>query len=170
MVLEELYVKYRQLMFYVANEILDGAQLAEDAVQEAFIGIAKNMHKINCSNSGSTKAFLVTVVRNVALTMLKKENHYYDFSEYQDLIVDKQEVEKDVLDRMEVKSYISAICKLPEKYRDILYLHCVEEYTIAEISKILQLSQEVVKKRIQRGRKKILKDIKRGHDLWMINY
>ena len=131
MVLEELYVKYRQLMFYVANEILDDAQLAEDAVQEAFIRIAKNMHKINCSNSGSTKAFLVTVVRNVALTMLKKENHYYDFSEYQDLIVDKQEVEKDVLDRMEVKSYISAICKLPEKYRDILYLHCVEEYTIA---------------------------------------
>ena len=165
MVLEELYVKYRQLMFYVANEILDDAQHAEDAVQEAFIRIAKNMHKINCSNPGSTKAFLVTVVRNVALTMLKKENHYYDFSEYQDLIVDKQEVEKDVLDRLEVKSYISAIHKLPEKYRDILYLHCVQEYTIAEISKLLQLSQEVVKKRIQRGRKKILKDIKRGHDL-----
>lgn len=162
MVLEELYVKYRQLMFYVANEILDDAQLAEDAVQEAFIRIAKNMHKINCSNPGSAKAFLVTVVRNVALTMLKKENHYYDFSEYQDLIVEKQEVEKDVLDRMEVKSYILAICKLPERYRDILYLHCVQEYTIAEISKILQLSQEVVKKRIQRGRKKILKDIKKG--------
>ena len=152
-------------MFYVANEILDDAQHAEDAVQEAFIRIAKNMHKINCSNPGSTKAFLVTVVRNVALTMLKKENHYYDFSEYQDLIVDKQEVEKDVLDRLEVISYISAIHKLPEKYRDILYLHCVQEYTIAEISKLLQLSQEVVKKRIQRGRKKILKDIKRGHDL-----
>ena len=151
MVLEELYVKYRQLMFYVANEILDDVQLAEDAVQEAFIRIAKNMHKINCSNPGSTKAFLITVVRNVALSMLKKENHYYDFSEYQDLIVDKQEVEKDVLDRLEVKSYISAIRKLPEKYRDILYLHCVQEYTISEISKLLQLSQEVVKKRIQRG-------------------
>lgn len=162
MVLEELYVKYRQLMFYVANEILDDVQLAEDAVQEAFIRIAKNMHKINCSNPGSTKAFLITVVRNVALSMLKKENHYYDFSEYQDLIVDKQEVEKDVLDRLEVKSYISAIRKLPEKYRDILYLHCVQEYTISEISKLLQLSQEVVKKRIQRGRKKILKDIKKG--------
>lgn len=170
MVLEELYVKYRQLMFYVANEILDDAQLAEDAVQEAFIRIAKNMHKINCSNQGSAKAFLVTVVRNVALTMLKKENHYYDFSEYQELVVDKQEVEKDVLDRLEVKCYISAIHKLPEKYRDILYLHCVQEYTIAEISKLLQLSQEVVKKRIQRGRKKILKDIKRGHDLWRKNY
>lgn len=162
MVLEELYVKYRQLMFYVANEILDDTQLAEDAVQEAFIRIAKNMHKIDIANDLKTKAFVVTIVHNVALTMLKKENHYYDFSEYQDLIVDKQEVEKDVLDRLEVKSYISAIRKLPEKYRDILYLHCVQEYTISEISKLLQLSQEVVKKRIQRGRKKILKDIKKG--------
>jgi len=161
-VLEELYVKYRQLMFYVANEILDDTQLAEDAVQEAFIRIAKNMHKIDIANDLKTKAFVVTIVHNVALTMLKKENHYYDFSEYQDLIVDKQEVEKDVLDRLEVKSYISAIRKLPEKYRDILYLHCVQEYTISEISKLLQLSQEVVKKRIQRGRKKILKDIKKG--------
>ena len=67
-----------------------------------------------------------------------------------------------MLDRMEVKAYISAITKLSEKYRDILYLHCVQEYTVSEISKLLQLSQEVVKKRIQRGRKKILKDIKKG--------
>lgn len=162
MVLEELYLKYRQLMFYVANEILNDVQLSEDAVQEAFIRISKNMNKIDNDNQVSTKAFLVTVVRNVALTMLKKENHYYDFSEYQDLIVDKQEVEKNVLDRMEVKAYISAITKLSEKYRDILYLHCVQEYTVSEISKLLQLSQEVVKKRIQRGRKKILKDIKKG--------
>ena len=160
--LEELYLKYRQLMFYVANEILNDVQLSEDAVQEAFIRISKNMNKIDNDNQVSTKAFLVTVVRNVALTMLKKENHYYDFSEYQDLIVDKQEVEKNVLDRMEVKAYISAITKLSEKYRDILYLHCVQEYTVSEISKLLQLSQEVVKKRIQRGRKKILKDIKKG--------
>ncbi len=160
--LEELYLKYRQLMFYVANEILNDVQLSEDAVQEAFIRISKNMNKIDNDNQVSTKAFLVTVVRNVALTMLKKENHYYDFSEYQDLIVDKQEVEKNVLDRMEVKVYISAITKLSEKYRDILYLHCVQEYTVSEISKLLQLSQEVVKKRIQRGRKKILKDIKKG--------
>ena len=162
MVLEELYLKYRQLMFYVANEILNDVQLSEDAVQEAFIRISKNMNKIDNDNQVRTKAFLVTVVRNVALTMLKKENHYYDFSEYQDLIVDKQEVEKNVLDRMEVKVYISAITKLSEKYRDILYLHCVQEYTVSEISKLLQLSQEVVKKRIQRGRKKILKDIKKG--------
>lgn len=162
MVLEELYLKYRQLMFYVANEILNDVQLSEDAVQEAFIRISKNMNKIDNDNQVSTKAFLVTVVRNVALTMLKKENHYYDFSEYQDLIVDKQEVEKNVLDRMEVKAYISAITKLSEKYRYILYLHCVQEYTVSEISKLLQLSQEVVKKRIQRGRKKILKDIKKG--------
>ena len=160
--LEELYLKYRQLMFYVANEILNDVQLSEDAVQEAFIRISKNMNKIDNDNQVRTKAFLVTVVRNVALTMLKKENHYYDFSEYQDLIVDKQEVEKNVLDRMEVKVYISAITKLSEKYRDILYLHCVQEYTVSEISKLLQLSQEVVKKRIQRGRKKILKDIKKG--------
>ena len=40
------YEQYRKLMFYIAKEILKEDQLSEDAVQEAFLRIAKNFHKI----------------------------------------------------------------------------------------------------------------------------
>ena len=160
--LERMYKQYRQRMWYVAYKILEDESLAEDAVHEAFIRIARNLNKIEAMNQLQEKAYIVTIVRNVALTMVKEEANYFDFSEYQDLIVDKKEVEKQVLDKMELKAYISAIHQLPEKYRDVLYLYMVQEHSIHEIAKLLDLSQEVVKKRIQRGRKKILQSVRRG--------
>lgn len=36
---EQLYLTYRQTMFYVANSVLHDTQLAEDAVHQAFLRI-----------------------------------------------------------------------------------------------------------------------------------
>lgn len=38
----EIYEEYSKQMWYVANEILHDRFLAEDAVHDAFLGIAKN--------------------------------------------------------------------------------------------------------------------------------
>ena len=43
---EEAYHKYKVLMHFIAKEILHDDHRAEDAVQEAFIRIAKNFHKV----------------------------------------------------------------------------------------------------------------------------
>lgn len=43
-----LYNKYRKLMLYVANQILNNQDDSEDAVHEAFLSIIRNIKK----NSG----------------------------------------------------------------------------------------------------------------------
>ena len=43
---EELYRAYRQLLFYVANQILHDSYQAEDAVHQSFIKVFENIHKI----------------------------------------------------------------------------------------------------------------------------
>ena len=59
---EQIYMKYKGLMFYVANDILHNEHDAEDAVHQAFIKIAENRtNKIittlkllgNCSNKSN---------------------------------------------------------------------------------------------------------------------
>lgn len=47
---EELYYRYRNLMYYIAYQVLHQDRDSEDAVQEAFFRIAKNMDKVkdNC--------------------------------------------------------------------------------------------------------------------------
>ena len=42
----QFYEAYRGLMHYTANRILQDDFAAEDAVQEAFLRIAKNFHKV----------------------------------------------------------------------------------------------------------------------------
>ena len=43
----KLYERYRKLMHYAAKRILGDDSLAEEAVQEAFLRIAKNFGKVS---------------------------------------------------------------------------------------------------------------------------
>jgi len=51
--------------------------------------------------------------------------------------------------------------KLSLKHREVLVLYYYQEYSTKEISDILQLSVNTVKSRLQRGREKLAKIIKK---------
>ena len=55
---EELYHRYKQLMFHVSRDYFHTESAVEDAVQEAFIRIIKNFSKIGEINCPQTKHFL----------------------------------------------------------------------------------------------------------------
>ena len=44
--LEKIYYEYREQMFFVANKILRDSYEAEDAVQNALLGIARNIRTL----------------------------------------------------------------------------------------------------------------------------
>jgi len=52
-------------------------------------------------------------------------------------------------------SLLEAIHSLPDKYREVIVLRDVEEFTISEIATELMLTREAVKTRIHRGRRMI---------------
>lgn len=54
---EELYHRYKQLMFHVSRDYFHTESAVEDAVQEAFIRIIKNFSKIGEINCPQTKHF-----------------------------------------------------------------------------------------------------------------
>ena len=70
---EELYNQYRKLMYLCAKEILKDDALAEDAVQDAFLKIIYNFHKIGEVNCNRTKRFVVIVVENISIDIYRKE-------------------------------------------------------------------------------------------------
>ena len=67
-----LAARYERLMFHVARQILPNEQDAEDAVQEAFLAIAKNFSKIFAVDSPKTKAFVVIVTESKAIDIARK--------------------------------------------------------------------------------------------------
>ena len=58
---EELVHTYKNLMFYVANQVLNNDYDAEDAVQQAFFAILKNFEKISEIKCPQTRSFVVTI-------------------------------------------------------------------------------------------------------------
>lgn len=50
-----------------------------------------------------------------------------------------------------------ALMKLPQDYRDILYLHYCEQYKVKEIAKILGRNPNTVMVMLKRGREKLRK-------------
>jgi len=154
--LEEIYSLYRNTMLYVASGILRNQELAEDAVHEAILRIAANLSKIEKANSKQAKVYVAVVVRNVALTMLNDMNRQV-FTENIDLLAYVESDHKDsILNRIEYKEIVSGICELPPMFSRILELYYIEGFGVKEIGEKLGLNRETVKKRIQRGKKKLL--------------
>ena len=71
--IERLYALHKNVMLYTAERILRDYQLAEDAVQKAFMKVLDNLHKIEEPDCNKTRAFLVIITRNVAITMYNRQ-------------------------------------------------------------------------------------------------
>lgn len=146
----KLYEQYRHLMFYIAQEILKDEHLSEDAVQESFLQIAKNFHKVGEILCPETRNFTVIITKNVALTMFRHKRDHIDMDSYVES--GSFEISEDVFDAVSNKFLTECILKLPEIYRDSLYLYHLYGYSFHEISNLLSVPVETTKKRTQRAR------------------
>ena len=156
--IEELYYTYRNLMYKAAFNILQNPQDTEDALQDAFISIAKNFSKISEIKCPQTKGFVVIVIRNISYNMLKKRNRRREL----EIDIDELEIpdekplpDETALDKYGAKALETALRQLPSKYYDIIYLTSYLDYNIKEASNLLGISYENAKKRLSRARAKL---------------
>lgn len=91
----QIYERYACFMWFLANERLHDAGLAEDAVQEAFLALTRHMDKVGEVNSAATKNFLATIVKNKAIDMVRKNSRTPE-EEFEDSRI--TEFQKDILD------------------------------------------------------------------------
>lgn len=154
---EKLYYTYRNLMFYIANNILHDQHLAEDAVSETFIKLAERFDKIlelGDINGKRTKAYVAASVKNTALNILKKEKHTISDEDIQ--IEFSNDRELDALEQIiEAESYESVqkeFNNLPDDFKQILQLSAIYEHDLKTISTELGISKETAKKRLYRAR------------------
>ncbi len=162
-----LYARYNRLMHQVAYEILKDHQLAEDAISESFMRIIHNLHKIDENNDAKTCGFLTIICRNVAINMYHKKHKIVPASDTMESIPDddiRANPEKIIISRENLKRAVEAVNQLEDKYRDPLLLHRIHGYSVEDIARFLGISVSTVYKRIERGKKKLLKMLEEGGD------
>ena len=155
--IERLYALHKNVMLYTAERILRDYQLAEDAVQKAFMKVLDNLHKIEEPDCNKTRAFLVIITRNVAITMYNRQKKQAvpieeieqmdcagGFTPF-DLVASKESVEA-------IAQYIS---QLDKKYADVLTLKFYYQYSDSVFAGLEQTSPENVRVRLLRGKRKL---------------
>lgn len=166
-----LYYRYRKLLYKEACLILEDKQLSEDAVQETYEKVIKNLHKINENNDANTRNYLATICRNTAKDIKKKSfplNKCDKATEHM-ASSDSEEI-PDALDiiikRESVAEIAEAIEELDDIYRDVFIMRRVQNHTRKEIAEILNINIETVKKRLTRAKAKIIQNLnRRGQDV-----
>lgn len=152
----EIFRSYGNMMFSKAMSVLHNTALAEEAVQESFLKIAKNISKISEPNCSKTAAFIVIIVRNTALDMLKSE-HINDTEPLDESIPD---ISSDTLSRIisndGYNALLNAVNGLDSIYSDVLMLKLVYGYDTASISKLMNIPVKTADSRIYRGKKLLM--------------
>ena len=150
---EQLYWKFKGLMYYRAYEILQEEQAAEDAVSMAFLRIAQNIHKVGELDDPRTKGLIVTIADHIAIDLYRKRRrereHYAPISE-----LDETSAERTLESELE-NSLMEAILLLPAQYKNVLLLKYADGYNNREISELLHYSVAKVEKLISRGKKQL---------------
>lgn len=155
---EQIYRTYRAAMFGIAVAVLRDHHLAEDAVSEAFIKIAKNMNKISSLDGQVRKDYIVILTRNSALDIYRqrqKQGSVVDFLEDLPDPVGRDTMDETMFSQEGYDRLVQAIHDLPAIYRDTMKLYYLFEHTTAEIAALMGVKENTVDARLSRGRKKL---------------
>lgn len=154
---EKIYMQYGKLMYSKAYEILRDYDIAEDAVSEAFIRIFKNLHKLDDEvPSARTASFAVTVVKNVALTMLQKQKstEILPFEESPD-IPESENMEDNIVAKLSAEEILSVVDGLPEDLKQVFLMFFAYDMSLKEIGKTLNITSNLAAVRLHRAKKQL---------------
>ena len=149
---EQLYLRYRGLMYHIAYGILQNSSDAEDAVQQAFLAIAGHLHKIGEIDTPKTKAFAAIIVERKAIDLLRsRQAEPIDLSETGQQGIPIEVTEEYGLDE--------AIGKLPPKQRAYILLRFYYGYTTKEIADMMHTTQYAVQRQIWKAKQNLKKEM-----------
>ncbi len=150
---EILYDAYRNLMFYIANEVLGDTQDSEDVVHQSFLKIIGILDKISQPKCPQTRALVVTIVRRTAIDLYRSRKRKPFIPLCEDIPHTHPMPEPDAL--AEGSAIAHAIASLPDRYRELLLLKYDTGYSEKEIAQLLGMTEANVKKTIQRAKAKL---------------
>lgn len=150
----EIYEHYRDMMMQKAMSILHNTALAEEAVQESFVKIAKNIFKISSPICSKTASFIVIIVRNTSYDILRREKPDQNLSLDEEISAENIEMPdiNDVISTVGLNFMLDVINEMDDKYRDALSLKYLYGYSNGEIAKLLGVSENNARMRIYRAK------------------
>ena len=148
---EQIYLKYRGLMYHVADGVLHNRQDAEDAVHNAFLRIMKHFKRLQNTPAQDLAPWVTVIARNEAISLQRKRRDAAPLEDWDGFAETLEAVTG-------YHALMDVFTRLPQTYRAALEMKLLLGYSDGEIAARLDLSKTAVSTRISRGRQ-LLRDI-----------
>ncbi len=146
--------RYSDMIYRTAYHALCDKHYAEDITQEVFLKLMRALPDFESDEH--EKAWLIRVTLNMCAT--------YNRKQYSHPETDIDEARAGYEEKFEEHPVLSAVMRLPEKYRTAVYLYYIEGYRIAEISKMTGQNQNTIGSILKRARERLKNILKEEFD------
>lgn len=160
-ILEKIYYQYREPLFYVAKNILKDHHLAEDALQNMFIKLARYLKKGNLPTQDKIGSFLAVMIKHTAIDLHRQQWRQRETLEISEEVF-PQSVhsalpgpEEILLNQEAYQQVVAFIRTLSPDHQKVLFLRYFCERTEQEIADLLEIKRELVNSRLFRARNKL---------------
>lgn len=165
---EEVVQIFQNRIYQHCFRMIGNIHEAEDLAQEVFIRAYVNIHSFDNNRNFSTWIYRIATNLTIDRLRKRKPDYYLDaeikgtegLNMYSQLAA-SEGIPEDEVESLELQSYIHReISSLPPIYRSIIILRYLEEFTLKQISEILDIPLGTVKTRIHRGREALRKRLR----------
>lgn len=146
---EAFYTAYRGLMFHVADRILHNSQDAEDAVHQAFLGLAE--HTLPSELGPRARCLAATAAERRAIDLYRAKQRH-PVSELEETVPGCDGPPSD-------GTLAGAMAALPPRYREVLLLRFYNGYSAAETAGFLGLTTENVRQLTVRAKRLLASEL-----------
>ena len=157
-----LVERYQNFVFTIVFRMVKVREVAEEVAQDSFLKAFESLE----SYRGEAKfsSWLYSIAYRKALDSLRKNKKYKAFELIDDITEDDSKHGENALEGLESKERIEkiqeSILKLPEQEAAIVTLYYFEEQSVKEIAAITKLSEDNIKIKLYRSRKKLFSLLK----------
>ena len=160
-VFKQLFQTYSRSLFFIAMNIVNNRQVAEDAVQETFVYIWTHRDQLN--ETFSLENYLIRSVKNYALNYLRHKSvettHEEEIAREHDFW---NLTEEDMTHK--IRQIREVIDSLPKQCQKIFLMTVLEEKSYSETAEELNISVNTVKTQVKIAYKKIKAEVGKNTD------
>src|SRR5664280_1188706 len=152
--LETLYDRHHAMAYALALRITTEPGLAEDVVQDSFLGVWRNASRY-AVDKGSVRGWLLAIVRHRAIDAIRRQRASVAIGDGADEAVPAAltlpDIWPEVAGRLDAEQIRRAMSALPPAQRDVLELAYFDGLTQREIAERTHAPLGTVKSRIRLG-------------------
>ena len=148
--LGELILSSQETLYRVAKTLLQNDADCADAISEAIVKAFAGLHTLRTDRYAKT--WLIRIVINECRNIQRRRQWTVPLEELPS--------ETQALEQADYSPLYEALCRLDEQTRLTTVLHYLEGYSVRETAELMNVTENIVKKRLMKARQQLREELK----------